>query len=216
MKRAKPRAVLSRSRVEWILYALIVASGLLLVHDAVRAHAPASWREHSLLRSEWIGVAFAAGSFASAVSALIARRQWAFSHAPLLRYTSGYRSESKLGLDKSHGRIWCVDVSNSGRGVAIITDIAYDVEIVEPPMSLTNVDFLEMLGAVQRTGFADEQDFVLDNWSVGTSVRNGEDRRLWELPDPVRAKVRRLVAHMTYASELGERFETDVSAIPRR
>lgn len=217
MTRAGSRQLLRRSRVHWVLGGMVVAAFVLLVHDAVFAHTSGSVHSNPLLHSTWVGgVPVAAGLLAGTVSAFIARREFALSVAPRLRYTNGYRRESRLGLATADERVWCVDVSNNGRGEAVVSAISYDVTLTDPPLSLTDVDFLEMLRAVESTGFRDEEDFVLDNWTVGTSIRNAEDRRLWELRDPALARISRLVAHMTYASDLGETFETHVCAIPDR
>lgn len=208
----------------WRLFVYVLAVALvLLAFEVAKLNLSATSRGRWPWKLEMLGVGPTSAVVLAVAGWLVARDQYGRSVQPMLRGVS-YWTASPRWLAPPPGRrrgdetgYRQVVVKNTGPGVAVVRGLRWSLRHGDSGSGsgAETPSIIEVLADLDAHGYRDGVDFVLANYSPGTSLEPGEERLYFECTKAMARELAEFAVVFEFESSLGDVFERVVPLLPR-
>ena len=197
-----------------VLWCLLLLSAALLVQAGLRENG-VQWAPSSFVL---LGVGEAVVLFVTLLSLMALRAQYNLSMKPILEVSNLGPHNKTLPQDETDAEVLTSELKNTGAGRAIISRCGYLLqefgEIGDIPGERQALNHSETIERLRKLGFSEMVDFRLPRVAEHVCIQPGETSLLFEANASVLARVRLLDVSLTYESQVGHGFATELPCVP--
>lgn len=197
-----------------LMWALLIATGILVVHSILQANV----RGYALSEIKLLDTNTSLSLFVALLGLIAARQQFIHGLKPYLTYSSGFEREPARLAKTGDGELWwVVTINNVGSGLAIVQSASYRVSFTRDE-ALTDYTrgYHAVVEELARHGLASDRDVSLLNITGGAILAPDTKTTLVELTDRAAREIAALDVKLTFESRSGDFYEKEIYCIPRK